>query len=227
MVRILFFFRREDGNDLPLNIRFFSLSVLFKRLLHEKYPECSLKYVNILFYEEELYIKYPLFKRQYVHKFGNNLQYYDVFDFDAFSKTEFVEQYNFVWKRAYEDLSISAKEIKNNKLLEAVEYAYNEGIKRKLNADYKTLVTSFIFNGQPIEAALWITFKEDKMISIFKLEKEGIVIFEKFIEQVESGNEFFLVMYKKMEFDGTNIIIKGHSDVDYLPLKIPIKLEKL
>ena len=219
MTRILFFFSEDKGYNVPFNNLFFSLSVLYGRLVNSNYPTNSLKYINLHFREDEIYVKYPKVERHFVHKYKHILAYYDVFDFGAFSKMSVDKQHEFVWRRAYEILIIAAKEIKNSKLLEAVEFAYHEGLKKQLNSDYKTLIINFNYDGQYLEAALWITFREDAMISIFRVEKEGIIIFEKFIEKVKSGNEFFLEMYKKLEFDGSNIFVVGHRDVEYLPLK--------
>ena len=60
------------------------------------------------------------------------------------------------------------------------------------------------------------------MYSKFTLEKSGEIVYEKDIDKTKNGVEFFLEIYKAIEFDGKNIIIKGRTDVSYLPLKIPL-----
>lgn len=124
---------------------------------------------------------------------------------------------------AYEYLQTSAKQIKNDSLLDASEYAYKRGLEINLNPDYRVIETDGIVYGQPIKAAVWISFRKEGMLSKLTIEKAGIIIFEKQIDETVNGVEFFLEMYKKIEIDNNTIIIRGSRDVEYLPLKLTIE----
>ncbi|EJF10137.1 hypothetical protein O71_10904 [Pontibacter sp. BAB1700] len=84
------------------------------------------------------------------------------------------------------------------------------------------LEADVVVHGEFLKAALWVNFDQAFMNANFTLEKDGTVIFSKFIDKARLGSEFFLEMYKKIEVKNDTIIIKGHRDVEYLPLKILI-----
>lgn len=77
-------------------------------------------------------------------------------------------------------------------------------------------------SNQELRVSLWINFIIDGMYSKLTIENDDEIIFEKEIDKTKKGVEFFLEIYKTLEFDGNNVIIKGRKDVDYLPLKVPI-----
>jgi hypothetical protein len=65
------------------------------------------------------------------------------------------------------------------------------------------------------------------MSSKLTLEINNAVVFEKNILQTESGNEFFLEIYKSIEFKEGYIIIKGHREGSNFPLKLPIDIKDI
>jgi hypothetical protein len=176
---------------------------------------------------EETYKLHAASKKYYIHNYDGMLWYNDVFDFQAFNIMTEEEHNIFIWKRSYEVLSAVSKSIKNLHLLEASEYAYHKGIEIGLNPDYRMIQSEVILHGVSVKASVWVNFRKDGMYSKFTLEKENIVLFEKLIDSTKLGVEFFLEMYKKIEAKGSTIIIKGHKDVEYLPLKIQIDAEVL
>ena len=124
-------------------------------------------------------------------------------------------------------LKIAAKELKNDSLSEACEYAYKKGLENKLNADYRMIEADIIFYNQPLKASIWVNFKGNSMSSKLTLEINNAVVFEKNILQTESGNEFFLEIYKSIEFKEGYIIIKGHREGSNFPLKLPIDIKDI
>lgn len=220
--RTLFWFLDGDEMLLVCNERFFAFGTLLNRLLNEKYTGKKIKFINIDFSTEKTYELHPNTPKNETYYYGGHLRFYGVFDYVNFSKLNEDEQIGFVWKTACKYLSASAQTIKNDDLLQACDYAYNKGLELGLNPDYVVVENSVTLYGWPIKASLWINFIKDEMYSKLTLEKAGEVVFEKNIDKTRIGIEFFLEMYKRIECDGSSIIIKGHRDVDYLPLKIPI-----
>lgn len=53
MERILFLFKDGDEQLGALDNEFFSLAVLLKRLLHERYNDKKVKFINLKFMTEE------------------------------------------------------------------------------------------------------------------------------------------------------------------------------
>lgn len=220
--RTLIWFETENGKIHELGDDFFGLSTLLNRLLNEVYEGKKIKFINIYLATEEKYEKFPAVPRNYTHYYGGHLNYYGVFDKDQFSSLNWTEQQKYIWDKAHQYLCKSAQSIKNKKLLEAADYAHAKGINNNLNPDYRMVETDINVSGQQLKASVWVNFKEDGMYSKFTLEKDKEIVFEKEIDKTKKGVEFFLEMYKGIELDNHNIVIKGRKDVDYLPLKIPL-----
>ena len=225
--RTLFWFSDGDDKLLSLNERYFSLGTLLNRLLCENYKGKKLQFINLFFRTEETYKLHPQAPKHYTHFYGGELTYDDVFDLNAFNKTNEREQNEFIWKRAFEILQEAATSIKNNHLLSASENAYNKGLEMDLNPDYRMVEKDVVLFDQSLKAAVWVNFKKEGMYSKFTLEKESKIVFEKEIDKTKNGVEFFLEMYKDIDLKDNDIIIKGRKDVEYLPLKIPISKEDL
>ncbi|WP_282089698.1 hypothetical protein [Aquimarina algiphila] len=220
--RTLFWFSDGNNNLLSLNKEYFGLGYLLNRLLNENYEGKKIKFINIYFRTEETYKLYPQASKNIAHFHGGVLTYDDVFDLYSFNKMTKKDQNSFIWERAFEILREASISIKNEDLLRSSEYAYKKGIKIDLNIDYRMVENDIDLFNDTLKASVWVNFKDESMYSKFTLEKENKIIFEKLLDASNTGNEFFLEMYKNIEFDSHNIIIKGHKDVEYLPLKIPI-----
>lgn len=223
--RTLFWFKDKNDDLLSLNNHFFGLATLFNRLLNEVYIGRRIQFINIDFSSEEKYKMFPQIPENYIHYYGGSgghLRYYGLLNFSEFYGLSEENQCMFIWDRAYDYLKAAAQEIKNNSLSEACEYAYKRGLEKKLNTDYRLIEADIIFHNQPVKASIWVNFKEDSMFSKLTLERNNAIVFERNIDQTKSGNEFFLEMYKSIEVNGNNIIIKGHKDAGCFPLKTPI-----
>lgn len=228
--RTLFWFKDKNDDLLFLNGHFFGLALLYNRLLNEVYVGRRIQFINIDFASEEKYKLFPQIPENYIHYYGRSgghLRYYGLLNFSEFYGLSEENQCVLIWEKAYNYLKVAAQEIKNNSLSEACEYAYKRGLEKKLNTDYRIIETDIIFHNQLIKAAIWVNFKGDNMFSKLTLERNDTLIFEKNIDQTKSGNEFFLEMYKSIEVNGNNIIVKGHRDAGYFPLKIPIDANQM
>lgn len=223
--RTLFWFKNGDESLLILNDYFFSLGNLLNRLLNEVYNGKKIKFININFYSNDTYHLYPVLPKNEPHFGGGHLRYNGLLDFLKFDVLGEEAQKYFIWGKSFEYLQKTARELKNDDLLEASQYAYQKGIEMKLNPDYRMVEADVMLFGQPLKAAIWLNFKEDKMYSKLTLEKNEEIIFEKHIDKTKNGIEFFLVMYKGIEVKDNVVIVKGHKDVDYLPLEILIDKE--
>jgi hypothetical protein len=213
-----------DEMLITLNEDFFGLATLLNRLVNNKYEGKKIKFINIDFATTRTYELHNKIPKDQAYYFGGHLRYYGLFNREEFNKLSKIEQNKYIWDQAFEYLNRSAKFINNHKLLEALSYAYTEGLSLSLNPNFRVVEKDFNINEQKVKASVWINFAEDGMYSKITLEKSGKVFFEKQIDKVKKGNEFFLEIYKDIEIDHHNIIIKGRKDVDYLPLKIPFSV---
>jgi hypothetical protein len=220
--RTMFWFYDSDEMLYQLTEKFFALANLLNRLLNEKYEGGKIEFINIDFANENHYKKYPVTSADNVHYYGGHLRYYGQINFDLFYKLSEENQTLFVWNKGFQYLKLSAVKIKNQHLLEACEYACHKGLEMRLNPDYKMIEADLILYNFPVNASVWVNFKNDGMYSKFFLEKGGKVVFEKDIDSTINAIEFFLEMYKKIEVKNNDIVIKGHYGVEYLPLRIII-----
>lgn len=220
--RTLFWFKDGDEPLTQISDDFFGLGTLLNRLLNEKYDGKKIKFINLDFSTNKTYELYPILPKESSYYYGGHLRYYGTFDYAEFITLSMPERYKFIWGKAHEYIAKSANVIKNDKLKEASDYAYSKGLEMNLNPDYRVVDTKVTIGGEDFRASIWINFKEDAMYSNLTLEKSGNEIFEKEIDKAKNGTEFFLEMYKEIEVEGNNVILKGRKDVDYLPLKIPL-----
>jgi hypothetical protein len=220
--RTLFWFSNGDTTLLSLNEAFFHLSVLLNRLINERYDGKKIKYLNIDFATEETYKLHAVLPKNEPYFFGGHLRFYGVFDYEQVIKLDADEQKLLLWEMACKFVKQSATKTKNDSLYEAADYAYKKGIERNLNADYRLVESEVSICGRKFLAAVWIHFKPDGMYSRFALQDGNKILLSKDIDSTKNGIEFFLYMYKRIEAIDNMIIIKGHRDVKYLPLKIPI-----
>ncbi len=225
--RTLFWFRDGSNQLQDLDKKYFAMGNLLNRLLCDSYQGKKIQFINIYFRTEQTYELNPNASKNHAHFYGGHLNYNAVLDLSSFNKLGETEQDEFVWKRAYEILKEASITIKNKELLKACEYAYKKGMEIGLNPDYKMVEKNIELFDQVLKASVWVNFKKDGMRSKFTLEKDNKIVFEKEIDRTENGIEFFLEMYKDIDLEDNNVIIKGRRDVEYLPLKIPIKKEKL
>jgi len=223
--RTLFFFHDGDKALVEFDNKYFPLAILLNRLLSERYFKKKVSFINISFRTEETYKLHPQAQKHYIHNYGGMLSYDDVFDLRSFISKNEEERKVFIWKRAYEVLCEAAIATKNDEFLEACEYAYNKGIELELNPDYKMIEAEVVLHGVPVNAAVWVNFHKDLMSSKLTLEKDNVVLFEKHIGSVgssELGTEFFLEAHKKIVVNDHYLIVKGHNEAYFLPLKVPI-----
>ncbi|SFB85964.1 hypothetical protein SAMN05421780_101789 [Flexibacter flexilis DSM 6793] len=220
--RLMFWFQDADEKINALNDDFFELGTLLNRLLNEKYDGKKINFLNLYFYTEKTYKLHPVLPKDTPYYYSGHLQYYGLFDVTQFNTLSWNEKKNYVWEKACNYIKKSAAFTKNKKLFDAVEYAYLKGIEIKLNPDYRLLDLTVGVSDKQLDVSLWINFREDGVYSKLVIENDAGIIFEKQIDKTHKGVEYFLEMYKALDFDGSNIIIKGRKDVGYLPLKVPI-----
>ncbi|MCV6630440.1 MAG: hypothetical protein OIF50_11360 [Flavobacteriaceae bacterium] len=221
--RTLFWFSDGDNKLLELDKKFFPLSTLLNRLLCEKYDGKKIQFINLFFRTEETYRLHPQAERFFTHFYDKQLTYDDVFDLELFNKLNENEQIQFLWKRSCEALQKASTVLKNKQLLLASEYAYSKGVEIDLNPDYRVVQKDIMLFNKSLKAAVWINFKNNGMYSNFTLEKDGEIVFQKYIDNTENGVEYFLEIYKDIELVADGIVIKGRKDVGYLPLKVPLE----
>ena len=219
--RSMFWFKDGDEQLVSVNEDFFGIAILLNRLLNDIYDGKRIKFINLNFFTNRTYELHSVLPKDTPYYYGGHLTYYGLFDVNQFNVLSWDKKKIYVWERACDYIKKSAEFTKNKKLLDAIEYAYSKGIEINLNPDYRLMELNITVSEQQFKIALWINFREDGMYSTLTIENDEGVIFEKEIDKTKKGIEFFLEMYKALEFDGNSIVIKGRKDVDYLPLKIP------
>ncbi len=220
--RTLFWFK--DGNEMLISFNedFFGVATLLNRFLNEKYDGKKIKFINLDFATENTYQLHPNLPKEEPYYFGGHMRYYGLFNLDNFTALNWNDKKEYVWEKAYYYITESAKITKNIQLLDAAEYAYSKGLEINLNPDFRLLEIAINSGAEQLNVSLWIIFKADGMYSQLTVEREGKVLFEKEIDKTKKGVEFFLEIYKAIEFDGKNVVIKGRKEIDYLPLTISL-----
>lgn len=214
----------KDGDDRQdMNYKYYSLSVLYTRLLREKYGGVRIRFINIHFKSEKTYQLFPKTPRLYLHFYNGVLFYNDVFDFDAFNLMGEEEKKYFIWSRVHEIMAAAARQLGNSELEKADDFAYKTGVERSLVADYKVLETELILFERAVTASVWNVFKEDGIYSYLVLTRDGKELYRKEISKGPLGNPFLLVMFKRILAKKDTVIVEYVRMAEESPIKIPIE----
>ena len=227
--RAAVWFKDGEYGRLSLTKTYYPLSALYTRLLREVYRGKQLKFINIHFNSEKTYELYPRAPRHHLDFYNGHLNYNDVFDFDHFDSMSDSQKKVYIWSRLHEIVAAAAKKLANAELEQANEYAYTTVMQRSSIADYKTLETEVVLFDQVVTAAIWYIFKDDGMYSCLVLVRDNKELFRKELARGalgnESflGNEFLLVMYKRITAKKDKIIIEYVRMAETPPVRIPIE----
>ena len=221
--RLLVWFQTEEGSIRNLSDLFYGLSFLYNTLLNEKYDGKKIKFININLETLGNYKKNPQIPLHYTHYYNGHLNFYGLFEKELFESLSYHEQTVHIWNKIHESLIECSKATKNQHLLDASNYAYKKGIDTNLNTDYKIVETTFCYDNENYTASVWFLFEQNAMYSKLLIEKEdGTHCYEKEIDHTILGNEYFLTIYKSIYLEGNTLILKGKSDIDYLPMKFDL-----
>lgn len=221
--RAAVWFKDGEYGRLSLTNTYYPLSVLYTRLLREVYQGKRLKFININFDSEKTYELYPRSPRHHLNFYNGHFNYNDVFDFDHFDSMSDEQKKVFIWSRVHEIVAAAAKKLGNAELERANEYAFTAGMERSLSADYKILETELVLFDQIVTAAIWYIFKDDGMYSYLVLTRDKKELFRKELAKGALGNEFFLVMYKRITAKQDKVIIEYVRMAETSPVRIPIE----
>ncbi len=211
----------KDGIDViqNLNEKFMPLGHLMSRLLAQEFDSKRIKFINHQLNTEKTYFLFPQSEKNYLHEGVNEIWYNDCFDLQEFLAHNENTQKKILWERAYKAFIASKKK----EVKEAFEKAYSAGLDANLEYDYNILEIEFNIQNEEYLAALRISFEEDSKNSTLIVYKSNSQIYSRHIDESDLGNPFFLEMYNSIEVNSDQIIIKGDSDIDYLPLKISFR----
>lgn len=224
--RILFWFYDQEQFH-KLVERFSPWGEMLTRLMLEKYTGKRMEFINISLKTQKYYTLSGK-SSNYTHYYGGNLMYDGLWDLDYFNQLSPNEQIHFVWDKGCEYLICASEASKNLPLADACRYAYAKGLEMGLNPDFRRLSVPIELYGKNLLACIWIRYDISTMLmtAVFTLEAEDQVLFEKKICAVEFKFDFFPGWFKKIEVkNGDTIIVKGHYELDCLPMKIPISEE--
>lgn len=225
----------------------FPLAMLFMHSIN-KYYSAGKADINVIdFWTEATYKIYPTRECGFT-TFFRGLTHFTKIEESFFTELTYQERKSYLWERVYQIFKEILPKVKQFDLLEAVEKAYQDGLAVGLNPDFRVLEKDVILYDIHFKASVWMTFNEDNIssfntpfrqfdgqhlftedvISKFTLERDGVVVYERELDTGSMGNEYFLTVYKKIEQIKENtLVIKGHYDMETLPLKIKFTKEDL
>ena len=218
--RTLFWFDDGNGRDQALTREFEGIATLLNRLLNSKYSGKRIEFINIYYKVEEIYKRFP-FSRKDMPDFRRNLYYYAVWNIVYFNSLTWEERQSYIWERSCQYIKKSAELVKNQKLLDAIEYAYEEGLRRNLDTSYCRFEITIEYNGSQLKVSLWIKYGQDDIYSTLTVESDEDIYEMELLSWID-GYDLFSDMHRKLEFDGKNIIVKGYRDFDFFPIKISL-----
>lgn len=220
--RTLMWFRDDDLSDKnSLGDYYYGLSNLLNEELCKYYTGRKLRLINIE-YVPIAGFELPniSFKPGYTHYNVAHIRYMGIIDYQEFNSKSKEERKIYLWQTACDCLKQIGTKFNNQELAIAAEKAYHSGIEKGLCTDYEAVSNEFEYKDKFLKARVVISFGETKMYSTFELLSENQVLYSKLLDQTVLGVEFFLEMYKKIEIKENILILKGHREIEYLPMKI-------
>ncbi|HRE57190.1 MAG TPA: hypothetical protein PLW09_05155 [Candidatus Kapabacteria bacterium] len=219
--RTLFWFDYGNGQDQALTREFWGIAHLLNRLLNTRYNGKRIEFINIYYYIEEEYERYPVLRKDMPDYKGGPLSYFAVWDIVYFNSLDWEEKQRYIWEKSCQYIKKSAEIIKNKKLLDAIEYAYEEGLRLNLDTSYCRFEITIEYNGLPFKISLWIKYGQNIIYSTLTVESDEDIYEMELLSWVD-GYDLFSDMHRKLEFDGKNIIIKGYREFEFFPIKISL-----
>jgi hypothetical protein len=219
--RLLFWFRDSDFQLYDYTVKFGPLAMLLCRLINENYSGKKIKFININFCSPQIYIDNKSLKENYTHEFGGDIRHNSIFYKNEFDKLDFEIQKKQLWNFLFEIMLKIASDTKNIDLKSSVESAFKKGIENGLLEDFILLEEIKTIKEKNIRVELWANFENSKVFANLKIYVDNDIKYSKLIDSSSSDNEFFYTMFKKIIIDEKgNIVIKGHYEIEYLPIKI-------
>ena len=224
--RLLYWFKDGETNKKDLHEDFYGLAVLHTTLLNEVYNAKRIIFANIEFFSASSFDIYPkLVKGHYFY--GGHLTYNGLIDFELFYSLSEKEKTEFIWKKSFEFLSDSARQMKSKPLLEAAEYAYHKGKQIEFNTDFEATTASLDLFGVTVQASVIILFLKDRLSAKLVLKRESRVVFERTVRETKRGVGLFLEIFTRISSAGDMIIIDGTKGIEGFPIVISISKEDL
>lgn len=219
--RLLFWFRDSDYQLYDYTVKFGPLAMLLSRLINENYSGKKIKFININFCSPQIYIDNKSLKENYTHEFGGDIRHNSFFYKNEFDKLDFKNQKKQLWNFLFEIMLKIASDTKNFDLKSSVESAFKKGIENGLLEDFILLEEIKTIKEKNIRVELWANFENSRVFANLKIYVNNINKYSRLIDNSASDNEFFYKMFKKIMIDEKgNILIKGHNEIEYLPIKI-------
>lgn len=199
------------------------LAMLLNRLLNETYRGKRIRFFNVNFNTQRSFDLFDKIALNHTHSYGGHLQHYTLFDRKAFEAMSLSDQKQYLWNRAHEILVTISKDLKNEALASSADLAFQKGLATHLKEDFVMKSAELEINGKVVLANLWAEYHADKVYLKLVVEHEGKQILTQEIDSTGLDIEFFYEMYKKIVVDSkNNIVIKGHYDIEYLPLTVAV-----
>ncbi|RYZ54151.1 MAG: hypothetical protein EOP49_05790 [Sphingobacteriales bacterium] len=178
--------------------------------------------MNLYYRSQATYEKYRFVKYGFSFSRELGFVYFDLLDFDEYLGMSVDQRRRYIWDRSIATLKKFGEERKIGNLPEAAEQANAAAISNGFNPDYKQIELHFEFEGQPYYSFLEFQFFEDRVSAVLSIFRAEMEVYKNVLETTQTDIEFFYEIYKKLVFEKGILTLKGHYEVDYLPLKIKI-----
>lgn len=206
MYRTYFLFEDDVSEIREWFIKFYPYAALLNRLISEKYISKKPELLNFKFYTDGYYQVRNIARDKYVG--GTKAYSLDVvLDTNWFSNLSNKEQIQFVWDKAYESLSFACRELPNQELLQATEYAYKKGLELNLRTDYIYLTNQITLFDKKIDAVVHMKFEGSDLVAMLELYKNGNLIYETEIARAYVALDIFRDMIKRIEVDSKQRVV--------------------
>ena len=223
--RFLFWFVNNDLTDnITLQSSSYSIAKLFERLINKHYDGKVYKFINLNLSTEQKFKNNPTIPMNSYSDYGGHFNiYYEYPINDLFSKD--IKVFNQVlWHKAYSVLKDVCFKNKNEKFLNALELAYQEGLSKDLDTNYKHLCLDFEFQGKVYSSYLFFEFFETKLTVTFKIENlNRQIVYQEELDTFHTSITAFEFAFKKMYLENDIIILKGIKELEYLPKKFDLR----
>ncbi|UKN02717.1 hypothetical protein K6119_04210 [Paracrocinitomix mangrovi] len=223
IVRLLIWFKNPDDSLYELTRLFVPVSMLMNRLLNELYSGKKIKFLNINLRTADSFEKIENASIDYVHSYGGHISIDSILPLDKFNSLSYTEQLYFVWDLAKEAILKISTDLKNNDLSDAVQKAYQKGLDQNIDLDFDLIVEEFQIGNHTFVASLKMEFDKNIVHAHYKIVSDSKSIFNQIIDSTTCDTEFFYEMFKSIVTEGNHIVLKGHEEVDYLPLYVEIE----
>jgi hypothetical protein len=222
--RILIWLRKGEYTQNYESEMLHPLSVLLTRTINSNYGGKQYKYINIELSDwSNLKDKSLIKDYSRLHYYRGHLRCHEAIDLKRYLSLEAGEGHRYIWELVCKSLKEAALSTKNQGLADATEKAHKIGLRNNLDLNFIILEEKFNIKNNNINVELWFEFDHSERADVvLRIKNNERMIYERKIDDIHVANEFSYTIFKKIVLQDDLLILKGHYEIEYLPLKIPL-----